>query len=62
MIKDYECRVVKLLIAPKSQPIYSEYATTVEIYDESGGEFPISYTRRVAAPAVGTPRPSKGSS
>ena len=36
---EYEERMTRLVIAPKGEPIFSEQATTVEIDDESGGEF-----------------------
>ena len=35
----YETRVVKLLILPVGEPIFSSRATSVEIDDEAAGEF-----------------------
>lgn len=39
----FEERMTRLVIAPKGEPIFSERATTVEIDDESGGEFVVIY-------------------
>lgn len=36
---DIETRVVKVMIAPKDERIFSEMATFVEIDDEAAGEF-----------------------
>ena len=36
---EIETRVVKVMIAPKSERIFSEMATFVEIDDEAAGEF-----------------------
>ena len=36
---EIETRVVKVMIAPKGERIFSEMATFVEIEDESAGEF-----------------------
>ena len=38
---NYEIRTVALLVAPDTEPTYSERATKVSIDDESGGEFVI---------------------
>ena len=35
----YETRITSLVIAPKSEPIFSECATHVRIVDEAAGEF-----------------------
>jgi hypothetical protein len=35
----YESRIIKVIVAPKNQPIYSELATTIEIDDEAAGEY-----------------------
>lgn len=34
-----EIRTTKLVVIPPCEPLFSEHATTVEIVDESGGEF-----------------------
>lgn len=39
MSKDYEIRTVKVCVAPKNEPLFSEMATTIEITDEAGGEY-----------------------
>lgn len=36
---EYEMRTTGMIVAPKTQPIFSELATEVRIVDESGGEF-----------------------
>lgn len=36
---DYEIRTVGLLVVPKEQAIFSEYATEIRIADEAAGEF-----------------------
>ena len=36
---DYEIRTVALLVVPKDQPMFSEYATEIKITDEAAGEF-----------------------
>lgn len=38
-MSEYETRAIKIVVAPKGSPIFSELATTVEICDEAGGEF-----------------------
>lgn len=38
-MNDIETRVVKVMIAPKDERIFSEMATFVEIDDEAAGEF-----------------------
>ena len=35
----FDLRIVKLVIAPKGEPLFSEAATSVEIDDEAAGEF-----------------------
>jgi len=35
----HETRITSLVIAPKSEPIFSECATHVRIVDEAAGEF-----------------------
>jgi hypothetical protein len=35
----YETRIIKVVVAPKGEPIFSELATTIEIGDDAGGEF-----------------------
>lgn len=47
-VSELEKRVVKVMIAPKGEHLYSELVTFVEIVDESAGEFvkvsqPITY-------------------
>jgi hypothetical protein len=37
----YKTRVTRIVILPDGETVYSEMATTVEIDDESGGEFVI---------------------
>ena len=39
MTIEYESRVTAMTVVPKTQPIFSEQATTITIVDESGGEF-----------------------
>jgi hypothetical protein len=39
MSTEYEIRTVKTLVVPKDSAMYSEMGYTVEIVDESGGEF-----------------------
>jgi hypothetical protein len=36
---EYESRVIKVVVLPKNQPIFSELATTIEIDDEAAGEY-----------------------
>jgi hypothetical protein len=36
---NYESRVIKVIVAPKGDPIFSELATFVEIDDEAAGEY-----------------------
>jgi hypothetical protein len=37
---DYETRTLSILVAPKDQPTFSEYATEIKIVDEeAAGEF-----------------------
>lgn len=36
---DYEIRTVGLLVVPKDEPMFSEYATEIKITDEAAGEF-----------------------
>ena len=38
-MKPYIERTTKLVVLPEDQPIFSEYATEIEIQDEVGGEF-----------------------
>lgn len=38
-MKPYIERTTKLVVLPEDQPIFSEYATEIEIQDEAGGEF-----------------------
>ena len=38
-MKNPETRVTQIVLCPPSEPLYSEMATTVQIQDESGGEF-----------------------
>jgi hypothetical protein len=35
----YETRIIKVVVAPEGQPIFSEQATTIEIDDEAAGEY-----------------------
>ena len=35
----YEMRVMKIVVVPIGEPIFSERATSIEIDDEGGGEF-----------------------
>lgn len=46
-----ESRVTRIVIAPQGEPLYSEMATTVEITDESGGEF--VEVKQHGAPEIG---------
>lgn len=39
MSREYETRIVRLLVAPKADPIFSELATTITIEDEAAGEY-----------------------
>lgn len=39
MNKNYETRIIKLVVAPKDEPIFSKMATTIEIDDEAAGEY-----------------------
>lgn len=34
-----QARVTRIVVVPANEPLYSERATTVDITDESGGEF-----------------------
>lgn len=36
---NYITRITRLTILPESEPIFSEMATHVETYDETGGEY-----------------------
>jgi hypothetical protein len=36
---DYESRVIKVIVAPKGEPIFSSLATFIEIDDEAAGEY-----------------------
>lgn len=36
---EYESRVIKVIVLPKNQPIFTELATTIEIDDEAAGEY-----------------------
>ena len=36
---DYEIRTMSILVVPKDQPTFSEYATEIKIVDEAAGEF-----------------------
>jgi hypothetical protein len=36
---DYEIRTLSILVVPKDQPTFSEYATEIKIVDEAAGEF-----------------------
>ena len=36
---DYETRTLSILVVPKDQPTFSEYATEIKIVDEAAGEF-----------------------
>lgn len=36
---EYETRTLSLVVVPQGYEIFSEMATTIEITDESGGEF-----------------------
>ena len=38
-VMDYETRTLSILVAPKDQPTFSEYATEIKIVDEAAGEF-----------------------
>jgi len=35
----YEERITKVIILPEGEEIFSEHSTSIEIVDESGGEF-----------------------
>lgn len=35
----FSTRIVKLIVLPEGDPVFSERATTVEIVDEAAGEF-----------------------
>ena len=35
----YETRIIRVVVAPKGEPIWSEQATTIEIADDAAGEF-----------------------
>ena len=39
MAKPYRSRITQLTVLPEGVPLFSEMATTVEIDDESAGEF-----------------------
>jgi hypothetical protein len=39
MSKPYKIRVTRLTVLPEDEPIFSETATHIEIYDEAAGEF-----------------------
>ena len=36
---EYEIRTLSVLVVPKEQPTFSEYATEIKIVDEAAGEF-----------------------
>jgi hypothetical protein len=36
---EYECVITALTVKPKTEPIYSEYATTITMEDEGAGPF-----------------------
>jgi len=36
---DYEVRIMKTIVLPVRESIFSEQATSIEIIDEGGGEF-----------------------
>lgn len=38
-MKPYIERVIKVVVLPDGEPIFSEHATEIEIQDEAGGEF-----------------------
>ena len=38
-MKPYIERVIKVVVLPDGEPVFSEHATEIEIQDESGGEF-----------------------
>ena len=38
-MKEYRKRIKAIVVFPEGEPIFSELATTIEIDDESGGEF-----------------------
>lgn len=38
-IADYETRTIQISVSPKNEPVYSDRATHIQIYDEAGGEF-----------------------
>lgn len=39
MNKKMEERIIKIVVAPEGEPIFSRFATFIEIDDEVGGEF-----------------------
>jgi hypothetical protein len=39
MSDQYEIRITRLTVNKPGEPIFSRYATTVEIEDEAGGEY-----------------------
>lgn len=38
-MKPYIERVIKVVVLPDGEPVFSEHATEIEIQDEAGGEF-----------------------
>jgi hypothetical protein len=36
---NYESRLIKVIVVPKGEPIFSDEATEIEICDEAAGEF-----------------------
>ena len=36
---NYETRVIKVIVVPKGEPLFSELATFIEIDDEAAGEY-----------------------
>ena len=51
-MKKPETRVTRIVVSPPNEPTYSEMTTTVEIQDESGGEF-VEVSQR-GDPGIGT--------
>jgi archaeosine-15-forming tRNA-guanine transglycosylase len=38
-MNEYKKRVLSVVVLPEGEPVFSQYATTVAIDDEAGGEF-----------------------
>lgn len=38
-MKDYQIRITRIHILPKGDPLFSPFATTIEIDDEAAGEY-----------------------